>query len=130
VQFEGFVSSGRPYDRHIDARRRGLTLAHDHDIAVLFVLFDAFLRPTRFADPHYEALHRPLLDHLADTDAEVLDLYPHLLDVMAREGAKNLASFWLSVKPLDGHPDSAGHAFIAERIASHLREWHAWREDG
>jgi hypothetical protein len=52
----------------------------------------------------------------------VIDMFPRSQAEQERRGWKELHAYWLSVEPLDGHPNADGHAFLAESVAVWLRE--------
>jgi len=114
---EGYIVSGPSWDRHLRALTRVGEQARSIGAPVVLVLFDAFLRRGDRGEEHFEALHRPLVPQLEAAGFHVLDLYPDYQSTMESRGWKDLHPWWLSIEPLDGHPNAQGHAFIAERIS-------------
>lgn len=115
--FEGYFRSGAHYDRHLEALTEVARQAAAARIPVVFMIFDAFLRAAPdAAKAHLRALHNPLLEHVAPLDLHLFDLSPRYLEVMRKHGWDDLREWWRSAEPLDGHPNPAGHAFLAEEI--------------
>lgn len=117
--FETYIRAGTHYDRHLDALRSAGAQAAAVGVPIVCVVFDAFLRSDpQLADDHLRALHEPLIPQVRAAGFRVLDLAPRYLDVMRTRGWPDLREWWLSIEPLDGHPNAAGHAFLAQEITA------------
>lgn len=119
---EGYIVSGPSWDRHLRALTRAAEQARSIGAPVLLVVFDAFLRRGDRGREHFETLHRPLVPVLEAAGLHVIDLYSAYQSAMEERGWKDLHAWWLSVEPLDGHPNAQGHAFIADSVATWLTE--------
>lgn len=118
----GYVVSGPLYDGHLEARRRLVEEASALEIPVVAVIFNAFVTRDEHwrTNEHYTELHRKLADRLAGMGYYVLDLYPHVQELLRRRGWANLGPLWNS--PEDGHPNAEGHQFIADTLVDYTLE--------
>ncbi len=115
-----YFTAGPLYERHLDALRRVGEQARARALPVALVIFDAFLKPDDSALAHFDGLHRELVPRLQACGFEVLDLFEPLRAQMLGAGWSDLSPFWISRQPLDGHPNAAGHAWLAATLAPWL----------
>jgi len=119
---EGYIVGGSLWDRHLRALSEVGAQAREQGIPVVLVLFDAFVQPGEKGRQHFAALHERLVPLLSGFGFRVLDLFPQYQSEMERRGWKDLRAWWRSVEPLDGHPNAAGHAFLAQAVADFLEQ--------
>jgi len=122
VQAEGYLVAGPLWDRHLQALAKVAGAAREQRIPILLVLFDAFVQTGSKGREHFDALHRPLVPVLEGFGFRVIDMFPRYQAEMERRGWKDLRAWWLSLDPLDGHPNADGHAFLAESVAAWLTQ--------
>ncbi len=115
-----YFSAGPLYDRNLAALRRVGALARKRSLPVALVIFDAFLKPDDDAAAHFDGLHRDLVPRLQGFGFHVLDLFQPLQAQMLGAGWGDLSPLWISTQPLDGHPNAAGHAWLAAALAPWL----------
>lgn len=115
-----YFASGPLYERHLAALGRVGSLARDRSLPVGLVIFDAFLRADDSAVAHFDGLHRELVPRLQACGFDVLDLFHPLRAQMLAAGWEDLSPYWVSKEPLDGHPNAAGHAWLAATLAPWL----------
>lgn len=120
--YESYFVAGDDYEVHLNRLRDVGDRAWAAGIPVVFVIFDAFLRRApAFAEAHLERLHRPLHVRLKAAGFFMLDLAPRYLEEMHARGWLDLHDWWLSTEPLDGHPNAAGHAWLADEVIAYIR---------
>jgi lysophospholipase L1-like esterase len=120
----GEYSNGGPlYDDQIAALRNIARIAREHGILPVLVVFDAYVEKSASPeqDPRYAALYAPLLSGLDGAGFVVINLYPDYQEKMRQEGWSDFKPLW--VAPDDGHPNPAGHQFLAETIARELAKY-------
>lgn len=121
--FETYIVEGEHYDNHVNSLLHVGNRTRTASIPVVFVLFDAFLRRApAFSDPHQARLHQPLLRRLRPAGFHILDLAPRYLEEMRGRDWKDLREWWLSLEPLDGHPNEPGHRWLAQEVLSFVRD--------
>jgi len=114
----GYVASGPPYERHLEALARAGDWSRRTGVPVLLVVFDSSLERRAEPGEHHRRLHAGLLPRLTDLGLAVLDLYGPYQRLMAERGWDDLKGFWLSTEsPVDAHPNRFGHRFIGDTVA-------------
>ena len=118
--YRHYRCAGPLYDQHLRALAAIATEAVRHHIRVIAFVFNPWLQrqtdPTQ--DPFYTLLHQPIVHALQQDGYAVVDSYPLYQQVMADNGWDDLRPFW--VLPTDGHPNAAGHRFIARALFEHM----------
>jgi hypothetical protein len=113
-----YLTSGYDYDVHLAALERMAGLAAQAKVPVVLFIHDVVLKAPPADAGHFEELHQPLLAFFAKRtpSLHVLDLFPRYQEVMKERDWKNLTSWWLSLQPMDAHPNAEGHAFVADEL--------------
>jgi len=116
---KNYPISGHLYDEMIQARKKLIKLASDQNIPVLIVIFNccAELDQDYQSGDIYRKLHLKLAIMLQQEGGYVLDLFPKYQEFMKKNSWPNLHKLWISVDPMDAHPNADGHNFIAAQIA-------------
>lgn len=121
----GYIVGGPLYDEHLLALQELAVKTQSLNIPSVVVLFFAFVKVDKNFEesPHYVLLHKNLKVELEEMGFNVLDLYPSYQAKMQAMGWSNLSNWWISKEePLDGHPNSAGHQFIADRLVEYTHQ--------
>ncbi len=118
--YGGYAYQGPLYDRHLDQLRRIGETASTHQISVVCLVFDAFLRSSDepLEGEHYRLLHRNLATILADFGFYSLDLFHPYQRLMADQGWQDLSMLW--IEPEDAHPSELGHDLIAQALTQYI----------
>jgi len=114
----GYLTSGYDYDVHLAALERMAGLAAQAKVPVVLFIHDVILKSPPADAGHFEELHQPLLAFFAKRtpSLHVLDLFFCYQEVMEERGWKNLSAWWISLQPMDAHPNAEGHAFVADEL--------------
>jgi len=113
-----YLASGADYDLHLAALERMAGLAAQAKVPVVLFIHDVIIKRAPADAEHFDVLHHPLSEFFQKRapSLHVLDLFPRYQEVMAQRDWKDLTQWWLSLQPVDAHPNDECHAFIADRL--------------
>ena len=98
--------------------------AQSLNIPAIIIIFDAFIQADKNwpENQHYVMLHKDLTVSLEEMGFYVLDLYPHYQTKMQAMNWDRLSPWWVSMDPVDGHPNPEGHQFIADTLVEFINQ--------